>query len=73
MAANVSVPTTSVSQVTGVEILTCFEIMHTKDMEICGIDENWIKPPLGGYSKTIIFINSVGRLLSQKYQRGQQG
>ena len=28
MAAHVSIPTTSVSQVTGAEILTCLEIMH---------------------------------------------
>ena len=32
MAAPVSVPNTSISQVTGVEHFKCFEIMHIKDM-----------------------------------------
>ena len=33
MDAHVSVPDAYVSQVTGVEILTCFEIVHIKDMD----------------------------------------
>ena len=39
-AAHVSVQTTSISQVTGEEILTRFDIMPIKYMEICGINGN---------------------------------
>ena len=48
MAAHVSVPTTYVTQVTGVEIMTCFEIMHIKDMfflnqwELNGNTTRWL-------------------------------
>ena len=33
MTVHVKVPTTSVSQVTGVKFLTCFETIHLKDSE----------------------------------------
>ena len=34
MAVHVLVPNISISQVTGVKNLTCFDIVHIKDMEI---------------------------------------
>ena len=45
MVSHVTVTTTSVSQVTGEEILTCFEIMHLKMIEICGTGGNWMEIP----------------------------
>ena len=38
--AHVSVPTTSVSEMTGVNNFTCFEIMHIKDIYFFVIDGN---------------------------------
>ena len=66
VAAHMSVPTTYVLQVTGVEILICFGMIHIKDMDFFGIYGNWMESPRGGYAKPIVFIKSVWTFLSHK-------
>ena len=66
MAAHVSVPTTSFSQVTGVESLACFEIMHIKDTENLWNRWELNRNPMRQVCKPHPFIKSLVIFLSQK-------
>ena len=69
MDSHMSVPTTSVSQVTGVENLTCFEILHIKEME--NLRNRWELNgnPMGRVYKTQNFYKYFGQISKSQIPR----